>query len=263
MHIVIDDTYGPENSPQSKYVTGKRKTHVAVAFPDEEVDYVRREIKGCLDVIQQRHNIPAKEFHFVDIYNKNGPWKHLEGMKNLAIFEAFASIYKHYKWATHIQTVDDRTLADHKISGILGKVDKLDLSKRSDLSLALLLIKIKTRYPEGPLTLIMDEGKGKAGTPFGQSFFSGRTTHVIGTYQSSESEPLLQIADFLAFCINRSTYLGIKEKRTDTDNSFISLVSSMEINSIDLRIAKVNIDFSAQDVDALHYQDRIEKKLET
>lgn len=261
MHIVIDDTYGPEKIPQSKYVTGDRRTHVAVVFPDEHVDLVRREMKGCLDFIQSKHNVLAKEFHFVDIYNKNGPWKHLDGMKNLAIFGAFASIYSRYQWPVHIQTIDDRTLADFK-TPVSGEVEGLDLSKRSDLSLAFLLIKIKARYAEGPLTLIVDEGKGKAGTPFGYKLFRQRAGHFNGSYQSSADEPLLQIADFLAFCINRSTYLSIKEKRTETDNLFLQLVADMNINSPDLRRTELNADFSVQDIDAVHYQDRVEKQLE-
>jgi hypothetical protein len=44
MHIVVDDTYGPEGAAKSKFVTGDRRTHVAVVFPDSEVAYVRQQI---------------------------------------------------------------------------------------------------------------------------------------------------------------------------------------------------------------------------
>lgn len=35
MHIAIDDTYGPTVETNSSYVTGDRRTHVAVVFPDD------------------------------------------------------------------------------------------------------------------------------------------------------------------------------------------------------------------------------------
>jgi hypothetical protein len=34
MFIAVDDTYGPEQNTGSVYVTGERRTHVAVVFRD-------------------------------------------------------------------------------------------------------------------------------------------------------------------------------------------------------------------------------------
>ena len=48
MHIAVDDTYGPKNFGKSKYVTGERRTSVGVVFKDDEVEYVRNQIRECL-----------------------------------------------------------------------------------------------------------------------------------------------------------------------------------------------------------------------
>lgn len=53
MYIVIDDTYGPEINTGSTYVTGKRRTNVAVIFSDADAQYVRDQVSDCLDEISE------------------------------------------------------------------------------------------------------------------------------------------------------------------------------------------------------------------
>jgi len=219
-----------------------------------------------LDYVRREHGIPLEEFHFVDIYNRVGPWKQVSDMRNLAIFETFASIYQHYKWMVHVQTVDDRTLGDHGLSSIVGKVDGLDLSDRSDLSLLLLLIKIKNRYPirqHGQLTVIVDNGSsGKPGATVGARIFAERAEFYKGSFESSVDEPLLQIADFMAFSINRATHLCLKANRSATDYAFLDLLRSMEINSPDLEMQELDAHFTIADFDEGHRIDRVRKGLE-
>ena len=266
MHIVIDDTYSSGGISLSKYVTGERRTHIAVAIPDSQVSHLRVEMQECLEYVRRELKVQANEFHFVDIYNRNGPWSHLVNMENLYIFEFFADIYSHYKWKVHIQTIDDRTFEDHPSIQTTGIVDGLDMSKRSDLSLLFLLVKLKYIYTienHSQLTLIVDNRTdGEQGKPVGDSVFSERAPFFKGYFESSSEEPLLQIADFIAFCINRTTNLGIKSSRTDTDNAFLDLVATMEINSDELQ--KINLDrrFSVSDFDEGHRIDRVTKGLE-
>ena len=222
MHIAIDDTYGPEIVTASKFVTGNRRTHVAVVFQDDDVHYIRKQIIGCLDEVKILTGVSAKEFHFVDIYNRRAPWNSLPGNVNLDIFNFFAYIYRKYKWPVLIQTIDDRTLKDHGIQRIVGKIEDLDLSNRADLSLLWLLIKLKKKYKESsvPINLILDEGRRKSGVSFGGKIFRDWPNSFQGINSSSTSEPLLQITDFVAFCINRSTHLSIKLRGYWGDASF-------------------------------------------
>lgn len=265
MHIAIDDTYGPEIGTKSSFVTGDRRTHVAVVFPDEDVQNIRTQATECLDEIHKLTGVAAKEFHFVDIYNRKSPWDKLPDQANLRLFEVFASIYKHYRWPVLIQTIDTRTLRDHDIERLVGKIETLDLSNSADLSLLWLLIKIKIRFKKSPapISLVLDECRKKPGTLFGSKIFHDWPESFNGRYSSSSAEPLLQIADFIAFCINRSTHLSIKSKRTDVDIWFLNLVGDMLIDCDDLKLNMLPKDFSVADFDGLHLQDRTAKGLQS
>jgi hypothetical protein len=122
MHIAIDDTYGPEIDTGSSFITGDRRTHFAIIFPDKEVQDIQTQVTECLAEMDKLTGIAVKEFHFVDIYNRKHPWNTLPNQLNLRLFEFFASIYNHYKWPVFIQTVDIHTLADHSIDGLVGKL---------------------------------------------------------------------------------------------------------------------------------------------
>ena len=260
MHVVIDDTYGPDIDTHSIFVTGKRRTHVAVLFNDSIVDEYRFQLKQCIRSLQEFIEQPIVELHFIDIYNRNEPWDQLPEEANLDIFQAFAEIYAMYNWPVIVKTHDDRTLKDHGVR-LKGTLADFDLTDHSDLSLLRLLIAIKSEFKEQPepLNFIIDEGKGKAGSSIDLGLFHDYPESVKGEYRSSSEEPLLQIADFLAYCINRSTHLQMKKKRTEIDNWFLGLVGSMRINSKDLKHIRVNDDFTVSSFDDLHLQDRKNK----
>ena len=75
VHLAIDDTYGPITAAPSNYVTGARRTYVAVEFPDKGVDEIRTNVADCLSDIPKLLGISPSEFHFVDIYNRKKEWK--------------------------------------------------------------------------------------------------------------------------------------------------------------------------------------------
>ena len=263
MYVAIDDTYGPESETGSRYVTGRRRSHVAVIFPDDDVPYIREQINACLREVRESMGVDVDEFHFVEIFNRKPPWDGLSEGRNLSLFEAFAFIYRHYRWPVVIQTIDERTLRDHGIEKIKAKIDGLDLEKQEDLSLFWLFIKLKSNRHllAQPLNLIVDEGRRKSGSEINKAIFHEWAADFKGWYASSKEEPLLQLADFFAFCINRCTHLSMKERRTDIDNWFLNLVGGMEINSEDFVKAEKNTDFSVEDFDLMHQHDRTEKGL--
>lgn len=268
MYIAIDDTYGTAGDNTSKYVTSDRRTNLAVIFSDTQVKHIREQIRSCLIDISEKYEIAANEFHFYEIYNRTGVWKPLiDKHPNLgiAIFQAFAEIYSIYKWPVFLQTVDDRTLHDVGILQIDTRIDELDLTNREDLSLVMLICKIKRACKElkEPINLFIDEGRKKPGIPFGKALFYNWPASYVGTYQSSSEEPLLQIADFLAFCVNRNTHLQHKSERTDIDNWFINLVSAMGIDCSDLSLANLPAGFDTNHVDLLHQVDRIKKGIKS
>jgi hypothetical protein len=229
-------------------------THVAVWFEDDKVAEVRRQLRDCLDYMGELLPRAPKEFHFVEIYNGYGEWKPFkEDKRNLRLIEAFGSIYAMHRWPVMVQTVDDRTFRDYGIESFKGVLDGLDLSDRDDLSLLLLCLKIERRLTDVavPLTVIVDEGKKKRNAAFGRDIFRNRQ-HYQGWYATSSQEPLLQIADLLAFCINRMTHLSLKDARTDTDREFIAVVNDMQIRSADLSPIAVSHDFTVEEIDRFH-----------
>jgi len=266
MYIAIDDTYGPTISTDSEYVTGNRRTNVGVVFPDKDVTLIREQITSCLEFIKKEFSVEPKEFHFVEIYNRKSPWDKLPDKANLAIFSFFAEIYIQCKWKVFIQTLDNRTLRDHGIEKFKGKINQFNLEKPSDLSLFWLLIKIKKFYlsTSEDLNIFIDEGLGKPNSSVGNEIFHDYPNKYKGEFQSSHKEPLLQLADFLAFIVNRSTHLYMKKNRTEIDEWFLQLFVSMDINSEDL--LKTNVtgelsNFTVSHFDEIHENDRSRKGL--
>jgi hypothetical protein len=266
MFVAIDDTYGTAGSGRSRYITANRRSHVAVLFRDDEVDGVRAQLLDCLTEVNHQFGLQATEFHFVDIYNRVGQWRALRGLDkpmNLAIFSFFAEIYARHKWKVRVQTVDDRTIQDHPQLSCFGKVDGFDMARRDDLSLLMLLMKIRREIMESfeRCTVLLDEGRGKPAESFGAAIFSTWPAGSVGRYASSSAEPLLQICDFMAFCINRSTHLATKDQRSEVDQGFLEMMASMPINSPDLSRVTLSRDFTVADVDRIHEADRTSKDL--
>jgi hypothetical protein len=262
VHVVIDDTYGPELESPSKFVTGQRRSHLAVVFEDSEVEWLRRQIKECLETLSETFGEPLEEFHFSELYNRKNVWAQDTDGLNLQILEFFADRYRENRWPVYIQTVDNRTFNDHGFDpGAYGVVDSLDLAKREDQSLFFLLVKLKKAYLDSAQTihLYVDEGRRKSGTPFPKSVFHNWPAHYEGGYYSSKDEPLLQIADFLAFAVNRSTHLALKAELSDTDIWFLNLVASMSIDCKDLQASESNTTSLIEDFERLHGEDRRRK----
>jgi len=262
MHIAIDDTYGPVNALATKYVTGARRTYVAVEFPDSQVDEVRENIRGCLKELRPIVGIFFYDFEFSEIYNCSGAWTDHRGL-NLKVFEFFAQRYAENRWRVHVQTVDDRTLRGRE-SEFTGKVDELDLSSREDQALFMLLCKVKWSQSarSGRLVVRADAGRCKPGSLLMPSLFRELGPAYDGRYADSQSEPLIQIADFLAYSINRCTHLMMKRKRTDHDLFFLSLIGSMGIRCQDITFSRLTDDISTGALDALHKEDRRKKGIE-
>lgn len=241
-----------------------RRTQVGVAFEDADVDDIRRQIRGCLSELSTVFEEEVREFHFVEIYNRKGAWARSTEDLNLKIFEFFAKIYQSYRWPVVVQTVDKRTRRDLKGLDKKLNFEGLDPTSDSDLALSLLCLRIRSRFKTAnePLTVLIDEGRRRAGTHFGSEFFCDWPRGANGSYASSQAEPLLQIADFFAFCINRNTHLALKGTRSEVDRWFMSLVADMRLNSDEISPALMTSNFSVQQFDKFHRLDRELKGIE-
>lgn len=262
MHIAIDDTYSSNVQINSAYVTSERRTNVAVCFPDDDVSHIRTQLFECLNEFSQILGTKPDEFHFVEIINRRGLWSNLTKEQANRVVEFFVWIYNQYRWPVLIQTVDDRTFADHGIE--LGTdLHGLNPSKREDQSLFLLLLRLRMKFKEEKtITLILDEGRSEPGSSFGSKFFPEWGTNFKGYFESSAKEPLLQLADFVAYVINKSTNLATKVNRTNHENQLIDIIGHLKLNSTDVRTAELPITFGHQQFDAIHAADRQSKGLD-
>lgn len=260
-YIAIDDTYSQTKVKTSSYITGDRRSHVAVIFNSEEAKEVRSQLAGCLDCINEKFGINATEFHFADIYNKNKSWSSLPNEANLMIFDFFFKIYQSYRWPIIIQTIDHHTFSDHKLN-MSGKLSFFDLSKKEHLSLLWILFKIKNNFSDNPedLNIIIDEGIRKAGTELPKVFFNNYNANVK-CFFSASTDPLLQIADFIAYSINKSTNIAIKSKKSEIDMLFLDMFSAANFNSQDLLLRELPRDFTIEDIDRIIKEDKINKGL--
>ena len=261
MYIAIDDTYSSNVTIDSNYVTSNRRTNVAICFADDEVEHVREELNSCLDELTKLLGKRPSEFHFVEIVNKKRDWISLSDDHVLRLLSFFVKIYNHYRWPVLIQTVDDRTFADHGVA-IATNVHGLDPQKKEDQSLFLLILKLRQFLKGQKVVLIMDEGRGDPGDEFGKGFFPDWAESFEGYYESSKQEPLLQIADFIAYAINRLTNLSTKSNRSSHEQEQIRILGQLDLNSDDVRIAKVRPEFGRAEFDAIHLEDRKAKGLE-
>lgn len=263
MHIAIDDTYSSNVFIDSDYVTKNRRTNVAVCFTDEQAEQIRSEIGRRLDGMVSLLGVRPEEFHFVEIVNRKGIWNKLDQQQAHGVIATFVAIYNEFRWPVLIQTVDDRTFADHGYA--LGTtMHGLNPSKKEDQSLFLLMLRLRglLKNDQQHVVLLMDEGRGKPGDAFGENFFPEWGSRFNGYYESSKSEPLLQIADFVAYAVNRLTNLSTKEDRTPKEDEQIAILGSLKLNSSDVRRAVVRNDFGKSEFDAIHSVDRSKKGLE-
>ena len=110
--------------------------------------------------------------------------------------------------------------------------------------------------------MLVDEGFDAAGAPIGEAVFREWGPRFQGRYASSKDEPLLQIADFLAFMLNRSQYLMSSGKKlTEVDHWFLGVWSDMAIDCADVSVTDLRLDSAVEDLDAGHDADRRRKDL--
>lgn len=270
VHVAIDDTYGSGDADRTKYVTRDRRTYVAVEFPDSQAEGLREGVRLLLQDLPARAGVTADEFHFTDIYNRRGPWKNCSEGSNLEVFSEFANLYREFQWTVYIQTVDDRTLADHGVT-LTGEFDGIDLGSREGQALFFLLARLRRELPPPPEPLVVrvdEDSRRPPGTRFGSEMFREWGAGYDGMFESSASDPLVQIADFLAFSINRNTYLAMKNdvagerQLTDIDWWFLKMFSAMGIRSDQLEWVPAGPQPLAVTVDKLHARDRRTKGLE-
>jgi len=230
--VVIDDSGSPGSSIESQFLKNTRKTWVAVLINDNKLMQVKADL-NYINTLLKQCNID--ELHFTDLVNGNEQYSIFDQKERLSIFETLCMFYKEYQFPFFVQTTNPETLAEN---GLVIKAKKikyggLNCADYKDQGLLLLFLKIadylqqNNRASEDIDFIIDEDSKNKPGKKLNIPLLEKINKSWIPRFEESSKENVLQIADFVAYCINRfqTTMVKNPKNRTDYDKIILSLMS--------------------------------------
>jgi hypothetical protein len=172
----------------------------------------------------------------------------------LVLFQKFADIYSYFKFPILVQSLtSDDIIRNEMIHLKQLKIDGFNFSYNEDLALWFLLDKIEKHVWEntlGNVEIFVDSGRQKPNTTQKVELLNKVTLNSIISYISSESDFCMQMADFLAYSINKQRWIFMNNKKTDLDLSFTKILMSADLNTINLKKRQINFnEFTATDYD--------------
>jgi uncharacterized protein DUF3800 len=154
--------------------------------------------------------------------------------KRLAVFEFMTYIFATYRFPVFVQTVDPKSLND--IRGEWSFPERLgpfNLKKHEDFALFFLLLRVKWhleksyRDTERRARVFVDEGYKKNGVGICIPFLRKVFADGVIWFARSDSILPLQLADFAAFCLNRSQLLLGRQKLSDLDEHLMRIIQPL------------------------------------
>lgn len=231
--VFIDDTGSPGMADTPAKLQPARKSWVAVVVPPKQVLSVTTAISEMLEPLRQ---LGVQECHFADIYSGKGPFrKELPSELRTILFQFFADVIAVHELAIYVQTFDPETHPQH--AGSWPRLPRIascfDMQRHEDAALWFLLVRVRdhllaqrTRSDQRAM-VFLDEGQKKSGTcvevdVLDDVFLDG---HLL--FASSAVVPLLQLADFAAFCLNRTQLIVHKERRSNYEIEFLRMLEPL------------------------------------
>ena len=238
-HIYIDDTGTSQFRSGFEYDTSNSASWCAIVLNDiqycEAVNFMGVELKSLNSFIG------LNEFHFTEIFSGSGAYRknNIDFENRIAIFNDFALFSRRFQFPVFIQSFGEDDYGRIKLKKTLKTiVAGVDLNNYKDLSLFLLLMNVKRyldSHPEysAPYMIVIDEGRKKKGTKQPCIMFGDLLKDKQILYCSSAEEPMLQLADFVAFTLNRCKWLNMKDpsKISEYDLRFLKMASDANFNA--------------------------------
>lgn len=242
--VFIDDTGSPGNKAVPRYLHPDRKSWVAVIVEPHVVPGV---LEGMADCVTELARLPGvSEFHAADIYSGKGPYRQMPLEARLTIFEAVARVFASYRIPVLVQTLDPATLVRVRSREALpNRLGPFDLTAHDDLALLLLLgrvynhVRETRRSGESRARVFVDEGRMKSGTIIQLPWVADVLADGLVCFADSKTIQPLQLADFAAFCLNRSQILIGRQARSDVDWRFLLLFEQMVQSFVNLAKSEV------------------------
>lgn len=237
-YIFIDDTGTSGLQSKSEFDSTDSKSWFALILTNEQKEYCNIQMKDCLDILKKKYK--ANEFHFSDIYAGRGAFKDISFNERMNIFWMFAEVHKEERYPMLTQTFSKADFERNKLINIENSlIDGFNLKKESDFSLYHLLLRIKTFLNSNeydvPFEIIIDEGKQNKDTSQPCKLFENKLLNNTLLYKSSESEPLLQLIDFVAYCLNRNKWILQNNSKKERDIDFLKMCSYANFNVLNLK----------------------------
>lgn len=213
--IVCDDTHSSQENGESKYISSNRRSYVGIEINPDDWETIASKIREMHD----EFNLPddLKNFHFTDMYNARGYWKENREKSN-KIFEKFTELFEKYQIETFVQTIEEYT----PVQGVTWPEGFLDIKKLAGnnlldgIAFVLMVSKVLRKLKSGESAcFLVEEGcLGKAGKKYA---CESQGIHAEFHFMNKNFE-LLQLADFLAFSINRIKMIALKNDMNYSDS---------------------------------------------
>jgi len=236
MHgVFVDDTGSPGLPNTPAHLHPSRKSWVAVVVPKVHVGEVWRQFPGALSELRRASG--ASEFHFTDIYMGRREFKDVPLSTRLGAFRFMAYIFGTYRFPVFVQTLDPDSLRDvRNRAAFPEQLGPFNLQKHGDLALFFLLLRIKWHLektyspPDRLARVFVDEGFKRPGAAIAIPPLKTVFADGLICFARSDSILPLQLADFAAFCLNRTQLLIGKEQLSELDSSLLRIIEPLAWN---------------------------------
>lgn len=233
--VFIDDTGSPGLYDTPSQLHPERKSWVAVVVPRSVIAEVWDQFPRAIAELKVQTG--ANEFHFTDIFMGRREFEGISLSKRLAIFKFMSHLFGAYKFPILVQTLDPESLQDVlSRSKFPDRLGPFNLKKQEDLALVFLLFRVKWHlertYSENnrPARVFVDEGYKKNGAAISIPLLNRVFADGLICFARSDSILPLQLADFAAFCLNRTQLLLGRPKLSQRDELLLRIIQPIVWN---------------------------------
>lgn len=239
--IYIDDSGTSGLKSGSQFSSLNAKSWYAVILTSDYRIEAEKFMVNCLETLRKEFN--AEEFHFKDIYNGKNEFSDVPLEDRLEIIKLFATLFKEWQLPILCQTF---SLEEYERNNLIKgadrqTIDDFNLNNYSDFCLYHLLMRIKSYiadlnvYPK-PFEIIIDQDGKKVNASRTVNLFGDDLLNRQLQYKSSKDEHLIQLADFVAFCLNRVKWIQQNNSHLckPIDMTFLEICSNADFNTVNI-----------------------------